>query len=220
MRTCRAPGCTGRTTPYGVYCNAHKTRAKRHGAVGQEAITKLALEPYRARVRAKVETNAHSPLWTILEARWEGVVETARRTMATYLSGRPMSRYERMEAAEVVKLAENVSCKEITETTAAMFLMADREPRRFASDRAFRTQLVRRVRGLSEVNAGTWFDHRTGKVKRVYRDLPVKTTLLFAQRLVEAFGGVGVRMVHLEQERLSVSQEMARTYREAMEELR
>jgi hypothetical protein len=57
---------------------------------------------------------------------------------------------------------------EMAEVVLAMFLMLDQDRRRFRSDRAFLFQLARRVRSLSDVNAGERFDYNTAKVRRAY----------------------------------------------------
>jgi superfamily I DNA/RNA helicase len=53
----------------------------------------------------------------------------------------------------------------------AMCMMEELDRRRFRSDPGFRFQLVRRVRALADVSAGQKYDHRSGKVRRVYREL-------------------------------------------------
>jgi hypothetical protein len=77
--------------------------------------------------------------------------------------------------------------------------MQELQPRRFRSDRAFRTQLVRRVRGLTDLNAGSWFDHQTGKTKRAYKELSPRAAAVMSQWLADAFGGVGLHLTRLEQ---------------------
>lgn len=71
--------------------------------------------------------------------------------------------------------------------------------RRFLSDRAFDFQLSRRVRALSDVNAaGTYFDHKTGKTKRVYRDVLPGTLMALAEPLKAAFGVAGLYLAELD----------------------
>jgi hypothetical protein len=84
-----------------------------------------------------------------------------------------------------------------------MYVMLEMDPRRFASDQAFRTQLVRRVRGLTEVNAGVWWDHRAGRNKRAYKDLSPRTTAIMGELLVRAFGAPGVMLARKEAEELA-----------------
>jgi hypothetical protein len=81
-----------------------------------------------------------------------------------------------------------------------MFMMQELEPRRFRNDEAFRVQLTRRVRALANVNAGEFYDHRTNKTRRVYRELPPKAVAVIGHWLVQAFGAAGVRIARLERE--------------------
>jgi hypothetical protein len=85
--------------------------------------------------------------------------------------GRAGVRHEHIAARGVVTLGDAVSAREVVVCTLAMFVMWEMEPRRFRSDDAFRTQLARRVRRLTEANAAHYFDHIAGKGKRVYRDV-------------------------------------------------
>jgi hypothetical protein len=65
-----------------------------------------------------------------------------------------MASWKRTAAFELVKLSNAVEARAVLKTVLAMFLMQDQEPRKFRSDNAFLTQMVRRVRGLTKVNAG------------------------------------------------------------------
>jgi len=106
--------------------------------------------------------------------------------------------YERTAAYEVIKLAEAVKPREVFETALAMFMMQELEPRRFRSDAGFRFQLVRRVRALGDVNVGEYFDHETGKMKRVYRELSPRAAAVIGQWVAEAVGAAGVHLARLE----------------------
>jgi hypothetical protein len=95
-------------------------------------------------------------------------------------------------------LADHVEAREVIETALAMYLLESYDPRQFRSDAAFRTQLVRRLRGLTEANAGVWYDRSTGKTKRAYRELPPRSVACMADWLVTAFGVVGIYIARLE----------------------
>ncbi|WP_151005925.1 hypothetical protein [Methylobacterium soli] len=122
-------------------------------------------------VQARIEKNQGNPAWDLCEARWCALVSHAQRLVTARHAGQAGSRFERIAAQEIVKLAANVEASVVMETTFAMFLLENEQPRRFRSDASFRFQLVRRLRGLSEVNAGVWFNAATGKTKRAYREL-------------------------------------------------
>lgn len=198
MTTCRAPGCGARTTRYGRYCNTHKSRLRRHGDAEQKTITKTDLKPYLDLIGRRRRKNPTNPFWAALEQRWTGVCVDAEATIAV-LSTRAGLRSDRQSAQEVLKLQSSCEPQAVIDTTMAMFMMLEMEPRRFRSDDAFRLQLVRRVRGLTETNAGQWFDHRTCKMKRAYRDLPPQTARTMASILAKAFGGGGLTLAKLEQ---------------------
>ena len=199
-RTCRAPGCGARTTRYGVYCTTHKSRSRRHGHPDQKAITKAELKPYQKLVRKRIEKNADSPLWGQCDARWKAVVNYAQSILAAYKGGQASYRYENIAAQEVVKLAADVEARQIIETICAVYLMQDDQPRRFRSDNAFRAQLCRRVRSLTECNCGFWYNHTTGQMKRAYREIPPKAIVLFSRWLEEAVGIVGLHLAKLERD--------------------
>ena len=59
---------------------------------------------------------------------------------------------------------------------------------------------MRRVRALAEINIGKSIDPRTGRVKRVYRDLPPRVTEEMARIIVQSIGVAGGRIAQLEQE--------------------
>jgi hypothetical protein len=142
--------------------------------------------------------NPSSPAWDTLKARWEALVGHARGIVAAYLNGRPGVRYERLAAIEIVKLADNVSFSGVLEVTAAMVMKWDMEPKRFKGDRAMWIQLARRVRGLSDMSYGLRYVHATGKMKRCYRDLTPRTSVILGKWLAETLGIAGVHFARLE----------------------
>jgi hypothetical protein len=200
LRTCRAPGCTSPAdSRFAIYCSAHKARQRRHGAVDQAGVTEAALAPYRSRVRARVKRNEGSPLWAQLEARWRTVVDHAQGIREAAERGHVGIAHERKAADEAVKIGTEAEASRVVETALAMFLLLEDQPRRFRSDASFRVQLVRRVRALTDVNAGTYWDDKAGKVRRVYRDLSPRAGLVLGLWLADAFGGAGLHLAKLEE---------------------
>jgi len=219
-RTCRAPGCGARTTRYGVYCTTHKSRLRRHGHPEQRSITKADLKPYLKLVRKRIEKNADSPLWAQCEARWQAVVVHAQGILAAYRGGQTSYRYERIAAQEVAKLAADVEAREVIETICALYLMQDDQPRRFRSDDAFRFQLARRLRSLTECNCGFWHDHRTGQMKRAYHDIPPKAVALFSQWVGQSIGVIGIHLAKLERDEEEARRQNINAMHEAIAALR
>lgn len=201
MRLCLAPDCGEPTSSsYSHYCQTHKARLRRHGAVDQQGVTKAHLKPYLAMVRDRIAANSANPAWGKLEARWRALGDYAAGILAAFHNGRPSARHEVAAAEEVRRLSGYVAPREVLETTAAMVLMLELDPRRFRSDRAFRIQVARRVLGLTEANATTYRDHRTGREHRVYKELGPRTTETLGTWLIEALGMAGTHIARKDRE--------------------
>jgi hypothetical protein len=99
-----------------------------------------------------------------------------------------------------LKVAEAARPRQVIEVVLAMYVMEGQDPRRSRSDTAYRFQLVRRTRALADVNAGLRYDHRSDKVRRVYRELTPKAVRIIGQWLADAIGGAGVHLANLERE--------------------
>ena len=219
-RECRAPGCANpAASRFSLYCQAHKVRLRRHGAVDQKGVTEASLASYRRLVQARVKKNPASPLWDQLTARWGTVVEHAQGIQAAHERGQTGYVFERKAAQEVLKLAGDVEVSVILETALAMYLLEADQPRRFRSDAAFRAQLVRRVRGLTDMNVGSFWDNEAGKVKRVYKDLAPRAVVVMAQWLAEAFGPAGAHLAKMEERDRQKQQDEQQELRKALEEL-
>jgi hypothetical protein len=220
-QTCRAPGCqTPTSSRFSIYCSRHQSRLRRQGDVAQEAIGKAALKSYVKRVRERIEKNPDSPAWGRLDARWGAIVGHAEGILAAARRGVAGASYQRTAAHEVIKLNAAVKPREIVETVLALFMLHQDQPRRIRSDQAFRTQLVRRTRGLSDVNAGTWFDAASGRTKRAYRELTPRATATLGQWFADAFGGSGLHLAKLERDDQEARQRDAQELRDALGELR
>lgn len=87
-----------------------------------------------------------------------------------------------------------------------MFLLQERDPRRFASDEGFRFQLVRRFRSLSDANIGLHNVH-TGSVHRAYRELPPRTLEQLGQLLIEGYKTFTNFILRLERREVERAQE-------------
>ncbi len=195
---CRVPACGRPATRYGRYCTTHKSRLRRHGHVAQNGVTKAALRPYIARVRARVAKNQGNPTWVACDNRWLAIVDHAQEILNARRSGSPGNVSEGAAASLLVKLSANVEPRHIVEVVLAMYLMQDMEPHIFRSDEAFRIQLVRRVMRLNGVSASEGFDLQTGRVRRAYRDFTPKAASLIARWLIDALGSTGLHLAKLE----------------------
>lgn len=156
----------------------------------------------------------------MLNARWGRVVQHAEAIQADYMSGRPFVRHQHRAAQQVLLLARDVPRVAIVDQCLAMVLLWREQPHRFRSERAFGFQLSRRVRGMTDTNAGTYWCHQRRAMRRVYRDFPPKASQVLASWLIDAFGAAGVRLALLELEGRDGATEERKRLEEAMDALR
>ena len=100
-----------------------------------------------------------------------------------------------------------------------MYLMQDQRSRGFVSDEAFDFQMVRRVRGLTDTNAGSYWDHREQRARRVYRDIPPRVTQAMAFILKEAFGAPAIFLADKERKNAERAIDEGRQLRSELESL-
>jgi hypothetical protein len=219
-RTCRAPGCWApAASRFAAYCGPHRAALRRHGAVDQKALTKAQLKPYLTLVKKRIAKNPESIAWVNLDERWVALVDHAEGILAAFAKGKAGSRFERVAAQEVVKLAKEVKPREVVEVVCAMVMMWTMEPRRFRSDNAFRTQLARRVRSLTDLHVGERYDHVRGKIRRHYRELTSKAALILGHWLATTLGVGGQHMARLEEAEREQKARESRELHEALSKL-
>lgn len=179
-------------------CELHKRTMRRHGHAEQKGVTVHELQPFIERVAARRVKNPASPTWPLLQRRWEALTGHAEATLQAYSTGAPAVSYERQTAEQLIVLRDNASGDAVIDVALAMFAMGEHRPGRFKSDKAFGFQLSRRVRGLARVNAGSYMNARTGRMKLTYKDTPPRVLDCLAESLKVAFGVAGMRLAELE----------------------
>lgn len=167
-----------------------------------------------------MKANPSSPAWGILEARWAAIVDRSRAQVFAYQEGHVTVRPWRIAAQQFASLADGASPATVVQTAMAMFLLFAYRSTRFKSDRAFRHQLVRRIRGLVATNAGMYWDPKTRRTKRTYRDLPMQAVGVMADALVAAFGGAGLQLADLEKQREDAKRDEQRKLADALGSLK
>lgn len=204
---CASSGCGSLAAGFSNHCTRHRKNITRHGHADQKAVTVHELAPYVRLVSNRMRANPTSPAWEILEARWRAIVDRSRSLVAAYQAGRVSIRHTRVAAQQFLVLSDAVPPSLVIKTALAMFILAAERPHRFKSDKGLRHQLVRRVRGLAATNAGHYWDPKTRRTKRTYRDQPPRVVEAMASELVAAFGGAGMQLADLERQRVIKAQE-------------
>lgn len=215
-RNCASPSCGSLAAGFSNHCTRHRKAITRHGHADQTAVTVHELAPYVRMVSTRMKANPTSPAWSILEGRWAAIVAHARSQLTAYGEGRVSIRHARLAAHQFLALADGVPPSLVIQTALAMFILAADRPHRFQSDKGFRHQLVRRVRGLIATNAGQYWDPKTRRTKRTYRDQPPRVVEVMASELIAAFGGAGMQLADLEKQKATRAQEEQRKLADAL----
>lgn len=217
---CAAIGCLSLSVGFSTLCTQHRKALTRHGHPGQSPVTVHELRPYLNKVAARQQANPSSPAWPILTDRWAVIIKHAQKTLAAYEGGRACNRYAILTAQQVRTLADSVAPTAVMQTALAMYLLAEDRPSRFVSDAGFGFQLVRRVRGLTTTNAGSYWDPKTRKTKRVYKDLPPRVVEVLAGQLKATFGAAGIQLVAFERQQMAAADVERRKLSAALEALK
>jgi hypothetical protein len=196
-KACAASGCSSpASSRYGRYCDHHRARFRRHGHPEQQSIRGADLAPYLQLVQKRIDKNPESPAWSQLAERWLLVLGQARAVRSLWEKGKPGNRYARLAANEVERLALSVDALRVIKTCIATFMLRDFDPRRFKSENAFRTQLVRRVVRLAPSRL---VGHPAKGVPKIgYGELAPKTVAVIAEWLISAFGAASLRLASRE----------------------
>ena len=197
-RPCAVVRCSAAAVGFSTLCEGHKRTLRRHGHAEQKGVTVFELQPFRQAVAARRAKNPDNPTWALLQARWETLTAHAAATLDASAMGVPMVSHERQAAQQLMSLRDSVPGVAVIDVAMAMFAMEAQRPARFKSDKAFGFQLCRRVRGLAEVNAGTSWSAKEGRMKRTYRDISPRVLDSLAACLKLAFGVAGMRLAELD----------------------
>lgn len=219
-RLCAASGCTLHPKGYSPLCPRHRSIQARHGHPEQTAVLVHELKGYRRQVAERRRANPNSAAWSVLEGRWRRLQDQARITLAAHEAGKPGNSHEVQAARQLQAIAGAVPASTVIEVALAMVMLWSAEPRRFRSDNGFDHQLVRRIRSLANMSAGSYYSHKTKRVHRVYRDLPPRTVRAMAYQLKVAFGAAGVQLHGLERAQVDAAHEERQRLQEALLALR
>ena len=191
--TCRVSGCNKSTSGYSPLCPAHRSRKRRHGHEEQVTVSKTDLKPFIDNVHDRIAKQPGASLWSVCDQRWDMLTDTLRDDPP-----KTIYRFVRSAMKELVRLKRSVSGRSVAVTTIAMYLHQQHEPRRYRSEEAFRAQLVRRVRSLSDTSFAQWGGASDGRSRKAMKELEPRAVAYMANLLVELFGPAGVKVAQLE----------------------
>ncbi len=168
-------------------CEQHRQRQRRHGDARQESIRATEVRPYVERVEKIVERDGSGRILAGLEQVVEIMRTYAEGVDSDYAHGRAMNKNRVQAAREVLTVFRDFTALQCGSLVAGMYLLQDTNSHRFASDKGFTFELVRRFRSLSDANVGLYENSDNGRVRRAYKEIPPRTVAQLGAILVEGF---------------------------------
>ena len=120
---------------------------------------------------------------------------------------------------ELVKVSEQTTPEAGWQRVLAVFLLREDDPNRFASEKAFRTQLGRLVRHLADTSRASYYNPRLGRFISVYRDPSPRSAVIVGNLLNEAFGVAGVWVSRQEKAEAAAKEAERRGFYDALRDL-
>lgn len=218
---CAAPGCTADHARADRYCDAHRTRFRRHGHPLQLAVHPRNLEPFACRIASRLPEDGE--VRRLLKDRWSMLTEavTVTATTGTFRvpfglpsSDRPATARQREAARRFLTTAASATPHQVGDLVIGLTILRAVHPETFMDETAFRFMIARRFLGLSRHNATT---ARTGST--TYRAYPAAVMLTLAEWLLLVFGEVAERMASVEVEEIDRTKDGDARLRDALARL-
>lgn len=189
-RTCAVVGCANRTrSSYGRYCGSHVMRDRRHGHPRQPTITRAYLKPIIRRIQQWMDKHPkRDEVWSKLEDALQRIASAAQGELLARERGAVTYVPAMTAASDVAAVMEQGDQQKAILTVLALVILWDEEPGAFKSDRAFRFQMARLWRGLTDLHVASYWKHDEGTVKRVYRDPAPRSAEVLGQMLIDGLG--------------------------------
>lgn len=177
-------------------CLWHQMRNRRFGDPSLTGCLKRSeLKPYLIEVRRLCARGHEERTEHVFSGIQQRLRELAESTLAERLNAAAQGReWFRRAEEEIVRVTADANPVEAAHLIGALFLMRERVPRRWPTERAFRFDVVRAWRKLAGISYGSAWDHRLGKMRRMYRELRPRVVETVAEWLVTAYAPLVARL--------------------------
>jgi len=169
-------------------CETHRQRWRRHGHPLQKTIKKKDLKPYLRYVEGLIKRDTTGKIKVGLQRIRDLIHAEAYTVYADfYERGRAMNARWVKACTEILRVLKSSDPSKPAIVIAAMFLIWADKPYLFVSDRGFYFEMVRQFRSLMPYNTGSYWNQRTGKVHKVYKDLSPRVVELMGVTVLDPY---------------------------------
>ncbi len=207
---CEVPGC-GRPARYNPWawrrknsrwCERCRRLVRKWGDPRQPVLLIKTVRPLIHEVQDVIKRDATGKLEAVATQLCLNLRDHVEEVVTDLDRGRPIPNWTARAARVLLEILTEKSPVECASAAAALFLLREREPRRFVSDDGWRHTFVRTWRkALSKTAFGSYWDHRRQRALPMYRELPLHVVQNMAALLLTTFAPLGSRIVLLDQRR-------------------
>jgi hypothetical protein len=215
---CDRPATTRPGGGFGSLCLHHKQHRRVHGDPLQEPISARHLKPYLKGIKQARRLNPDNPVWGVMRSRWADCIDEAREYVAQ--SDGSFYRETQMKACkELLAVAEQADRDDVINTVTALTWMLSDSPGTFKTHDGLLAQVARRYRHLAPMSKATRYDHQSGRVRLVYRELGHRVNIAMGQMLIDHIGSLGPHLASVEKRRQERKQEARQAFAEGVRAL-
>jgi hypothetical protein len=214
-RACSAPAVGYRNI--GTLCSKHRNRERINGDWRQSSIFPKELKEPLKYIARRRKAKPDAPIWQHLLRRWDTLVAIARHDLGPLGENRRVI-WSRQANETIDALGLEADPQEIIDTVLALHLLRHARPQAFASDKAFRTQIVKAVRKLAPSTKRVFVSKITWRRITTVVHLRPRSTALVADMLLQAFGTAGLVLVKIVEKEATDQQHEAKAYTAALED--
>lgn len=187
-KQCRVPGCNRPIrSSIATMCESHRQRWRRHGDPLQPTIKKSELKTYIRFVERLIDQDQSGRVSTALMSIKTHLESKALGVVGDFDRGRPGD-YRRVRACrELLNVSKATDHIKPALLMGAMFLLWQEQPYRFASDRGFYFEMTRLFRSLAPQNTASYWNHKTGRAHKVYRELSHSVISTIGDMILEPY---------------------------------
>ena len=196
---CHLNYCTNRRLVNHRYCQLHKYRLLYRGDANQILLRPRAINFSRKTVKLLVIENQSNPAWNeLIEAlhdRWEASRRYVQSELDKYYKGgQAQVRGTRKGHEMCADIFQNLGFDQVLEIWAAFQYLQNSSPLMFASDEAFRHQVIKYLRAQAKSYHSQTIDKRTGKPRSYSSVLYMTERETCWDILLKTFGAIGLRL--------------------------
>lgn len=194
MSPCNVRGCAEPRTGFSTRCRRHAKANYRHGHPTQTSIKVYQIAPFKKSISRWLTQRPEENGWGPLRDLFTALVQQAQAEIDASERGAVSSKYVRAACRDILNVAQEGPDKAIL-TVCAMYALMYHDGLMFRSDRAFAFQLARRFRAITDINVAEHWNHRTGRVHRVYRDTSPRQLHELAVLIARGVGAVALTVI-------------------------